>query len=446
MRYIPHTQADVRRMLEAIGSRTVEELFAAIPEAVRLKRELDLPAPMAEQQLLKRLTALAEKNDSATRTPSFLGGGVYHHYAPQAINQLLLRSEFYTAYTPYQAEVAQGTLQAIFEFQTLIAQLLGLEVANASLYDGGSALAEAVLMAGRLRRRKRLIIARSVNPQYRRIVQTYIQHLDWEIVEIPFGADGRVDAGLLAAALDDEAACVAVQSPNYFGVVEDLGRIAETVKRTEALLVTCFTEALAYALLKPPGAFGADIVCGEGQSFGLPMGFGGPHIGLFATSRKFVRNLPGRLCGQTVDAEGRRGYVLTLSTREQHIRREKATSNICTNQALCALANTIYLSLLGKRGLVELARINLDLAASARERLCRIDGIEPVFSGPTFNEFVIRTGRPAAEVLAGLSDRLHGGIDISSDYPELPEAILVTVTENNTIEEIDRYAGLLEKG
>jgi glycine dehydrogenase subunit 1 len=449
MRYIPHTEADVQAMLGAIGARAVDDLFAVIPEKLRLGRALDLPPALAEPDLLRHLEALAAKNAPARGVASFLGGGFYSHYVPAVLDQLLLRSEFYTAYTPYQPEVAQGTLQAIFEFQTLVCQLFGMEAANASLYDGGSALAEAVLMAGRVTRRTRFLVARSVNPAYRRIVATYTKHLGWEAVEVPFGADGRIDgaalAGALAGALGARTACVAVQSPNYFGVVEDLAAVGQAVAGSGALFVTTVTEPLAYAILKPPGGFGADIACGEGQSFGLPVSFGGPHVGLFATREKYVRQMPGRLCGETTDARGARGYVLTLSTREQHIRREKATSNICTNQALCALANTIYLTLLGRRGLRKLAQANLDLAEYARTALTGVPGVRAAFAGPTFNEFVIVTDRPAAAFLAALPDDLLGGIDVSADYPELPGAVLVTVTENNPKEEIDRYARLLAR-
>ena len=440
MRYIPHTEAVVRRMLDVIGARTVDELFAVIPEALRLKRPLDLPPALAEPDLLRHLEGLAAKNAHAGRATSFLGGGAYDHYVPQAVDQLLLRSEFYTAYTPYQPEVAQGTLQAIFEFQTLVCQLFGMEAANASLYDGGSALAEAVLMAGRVTRRRKFLVARSVNPQYRRIVATYTKHLGWEPVEAPCGADGRVDPAALAGAIDDRTACVAVQSPNYFGVVEDLSAMAKAVAGSGALFVTTFTEPLAYGLLSPPGAFGADIVCGEGQSLGLPMSFGGPHLGRFATREKYIRQMPGRLCGQTVDARGARGFVLTLSTREQHIRREKATSNICTNQALCALGSTIYLTLLGRQGLRRLAQANLDLAEYARRALCAVPGVRAAFSAPTFNEFVIRSDRPSAEFLAALPGDFFGGIDVSADYPELEDSLLLCVTDVHRRGDIDRLA------
>ena len=438
MRYIPHTQQDVKRMLDAVGVRTVEELLSAIPEKVRVRGLLDVPPALTEPELIAHLKSLADRNVDAGRAACFLGGGVYNHYVPQAVDQLLLRSEFYTAYTPYQAEIAQGTLQAIFEFQTMIASLLGMDVANASLYDGGSAVAEAVLMAGRVTRRQRLLIARSVHPQYRKIVETYTRHLGWEIVEIGFGEDGRLDGDALANELDDRAASLVVQSPNYFGVVEDLSALSSAAKPSGAALVVCFTEALAYGLLKPPGEFGADISCGEGQSFGLAMSYGGPHVGLFATRDKYIRNLPGRLCGQTVDAAGERGFVLTLSTREQHIRREKATSNICTNQALCALANTIYLTLMGKKGLRKLAQLNLDLAQYAKGAFAAA-GLALRVAGPTFNEFLLKTPRPAAEFLAALPDGIQGGIDVSKDYPEFEGSVLVTVTESLRKEDIDRY-------
>ena len=445
MRYIPHTPEDVRRMLDAVGVETVEDLFDLIPDDLRLGRALDLPEGLPECLLMEHMEDLAGRNRHVGTVASFLGGGIYDHYTPQVVDQLLLRSEFYTAYTPYQPEIAQGTLQAIFEYQTLVCQLFGMEVANASLYDGGSALAEAVLMAGRTVRRQKVLIARSVHPEYRQIVRTYTQHLDWEVVEIPFGADGRVDPDAVRNELDERTSAVVVQSPNYFGVVEDLAPIADAAHEHGALSIVAFSEPLAYALLKAPGDCGADIVCGEGQSFGLPIAYGGPHVGMFATRSKYVRNMPGRLCGRTVDADGNRGFVLTLSTREQHIRREKATSNICTNQALCALGVTIYLSLLGKVGLRKLAQVNLDRAQYLLSRLTGVKGVAPAFSGKTFNEFVVRTDSPAAEFLASLPDDVRGGIDLAADYPELGNAVLVTVTETNRKEDINRYVAAAER-
>ncbi|MCL4234053.1 MAG: aminomethyl-transferring glycine dehydrogenase subunit GcvPA, partial [Deltaproteobacteria bacterium] len=337
------------------------------------------------------------RNDGATMA-SFLGGGAYRHHSPAAINQLLLRGEFFTAYTPYQAEVAQGTLQAIFEFQTMISRLFGLDVANASMYDGASATAEAVLMAARLRKGRKVLVAGSLNPAYRAVIETYTQFGDLELLTIPYGADGRVDRNALASLPVAEACAVVVASPNFFGVIEDLAALRAAVNG-DAIFVVSFSEPLAYAMLRPPGACGADIAAGEGASFGLATSYGGPYLGLLATKKEFVRSMPGRLAGETADTRGERGYVLTLSTREQHIRREKATSNICTNQALCALAASIYLSLHGKAGLPSLARLNRDLAESAKAKLVAA-GATPRFDAPTFNEFVVRLPHPAADVVA----------------------------------------------
>jgi glycine dehydrogenase subunit 1 len=333
VRYIPHTDADVRRMLDAIGASSLDELFAAIPDKHRLARPLDLPAAIGEQELLEELGRRAERNAHAGAYAWFLGAGVYPHFAPSAVDALVSRGEFTTAYTPYQAEISQGTLQAIFEWQTMIAELTGCEVANASMYDGASATAEAALMAMRVTRRSRVVMASALHPHYREVVRTYLDGLQAELVEAPRGADGRT-AGL-ADAVDEATACVIVQQPNFFGCVEDLAAAAAAAHARGALLVVSVNEALSLALLAPPGARGADIACGEAQSFGVPMGLGGPHLGFMATGKTLVRQLPGRLVGQTLDAAGRRGFVLTLSTRVPHIRRERATSNICTNQGLC---------------------------------------------------------------------------------------------------------------
>ncbi len=447
MRYIPHTTGDVVQMLERIGVGSLEELFTGIPASARLKRPLDLPPAVAEGELLRELKALAARNATPSSHLSFLGGGAYQHFIPAAVDLLISRSEFYTAYTPYQPEISQGTLQAIFEFQTLVCQLTGMEVANASMYDGASACAEAALMSVRLTRRRKLLVSRALNPRWRAVIATYCRYLDLELVEVGFSADGRTDLDELRGKLDSQAAAVIVGYPNYFGIVEDLCALAGLAQGAGAKLVAGVAEGVALGLLKSPGELGADIVAGEGQSFGLPVAFGGPYVGFFAARMKDVRAMPGRLVGETVDRDGKRGFVLTLSTREQHIRREKATSNICSNQGLCALTATVFLSLLGKEGLREMAVQNVAKAAYARELLAKIPGLSLPFAAPAFNEFVVRSQKPLGEVLAGLEAQgILGGIPLGADYPELADAFLVCVTEQHRRADIEVLATSLAGG
>jgi len=447
MRYIPHTTGDVTQMLERIGVATLEDLFVEVPESVRLKRPLDIQEPASETELLRELKALALGNATPETHKSFLGGGAYHHFIPTVIDLLVSRSEFYTAYTPYQPEISQGTLQAVFEFQTLICQLTGMDAANASMYDGASACAEAVLMAMRLTRRKKVLLSKALNPRYRGVVATYCRYLNMELVDVAVAADGRTDLEDLAAKLDDSTAVVVAGYPNYFGVIEDVAVLAEKSHEHGAKLVTAVAEPIALGLLKSPGELGADIVVGDGQSFGLPLAFGGPYVGFFAVLQKDVRGMPGRLVGETTDLEGQRGFVLTLATREQHIRREKATSNICSNQGLCALMATIFMSLLGKQGLREMAEQNLAKAAYARKQLSGIKGFSLVFDGPAFNEFVVRSEAPVAEVLSRLEVAgILGGIPLGEDYPEMADCFLVCVTEQNQREEIDALVAALQGG
>ncbi len=447
MRYIPHTTGDVTQMLERIGVATLEDLFVEVPESVRLKRPLDIQEPASETELLRELKALALGNATPETHKSFLGGGAYHHFIPTVIDLLISRSEFYTAYTPYQPEISQGTLQAVFEFQTLICQLTGMDAANASMYDGASACAEAVLMAMRLTRRKKVLLSKALNPRYRGVVATYCRYLNMELVDVAVAADGRTDLEDLAAKLDDSTAVVVAGYPNYFGVIEDVAVLAEKSHEHGAKLVTAVAEPIALGLLKSPGELGADIVAGDGQSFGLPLAFGGPYVGFFAVRQKDVRGMPGRLVGETTDLEGQRGFVLTLATREQHIRREKATSNICSNQGLCALMATIFMSLLGKQGLREMAEQNLAKAAYARKQLSGIKGFSLVFDGPAFNEFVVRSEAPVAEVLSRLEAAgILGGIPLGEDYPEMADCFLVCVTEQNQREEIDALVAALQGG
>ncbi|MHB8709055.1 MAG: aminomethyl-transferring glycine dehydrogenase subunit GcvPA [Desulfuromonadales bacterium] len=447
MRYIPHTPGDVAQMLERIGVGSLEELFVEVPASVRLKRPLQLPAALAEPELVRELKALAARNATPASHVSFLGGGAYQHFIPAAVDQLISRSEFYTAYTPYQPEISQGTLQAIFEFQTLICQLTGMEVANASMYDGASACAESALMAVRLTKRQKVLVSRALNPRWRAVIATYCRYVDLDVVEVGYAADGRTDLDDLAGKLDSWTAAVIAGYPNYFGVVEDLAALARLTQGAGAKLVAGVGEGVALGLLKSPGELGADIVAGEGQSFGIPVSFGGPYVGFFAARMKDVRAMPGRLVGETLDRDGKRGFVLTLATREQHIRREKATSNICSNQGLCALTATVFLSLLGKQGLRELAGQNLAKAAYAREQLGQVAGVSLPFAAPAFNEFVVRTVRPVKEVLAALEQQgILGGIPLGSDYPELADAFLVCVTEQHRRNEIDALAAALTGG
>jgi glycine dehydrogenase subunit 1 len=442
MRYIPNSPEERAEMLASIGLSNASELFRSIPADVQLNRKLNITDPFAESEVITAMEEMAARNTAATK-PSFLGAGVYSHFSPTIVDHLIQRSEFFTSYTPYQPEISQGTLQYIFEFQTLICQLTGMEVANASMYDGSTAMAEAYLMAQRVTRRNRIVVATSVHPEYREVARTYTQHGDAEIVSVGFDEEtGRI-ADL--SALEDKTAAVVVQSPNFFGCVEDLQSIADQAHAVGALLIVVVTEAISLGLLKSPGTCGADIVVGEGQSFGIPMSFGGPHVGLFATQEKYVRQMPGRLCGVAYDKNGNRGFVLTLSTREQHIRREKATSNICTNQGLIALAATIYMETMGKKGLQEVAEQNVQKAAYLKRRLAEIDGLSVPYSAPTFNEFVVRAPNPATEILEKLriENGIIGGLALSKYYDGRDNDFLVCVTETMTKNQIDMLADAL---
>ncbi len=443
MRYTPNSPEEREEMLASIGLLNAGDLFRSIPPDVQLNRKLNITDPLAEPEVIAAMEEMAAKNTAAMK-PSFLGAGVYSHYSPTIVDHLIQRSEFFTSYTPYQPEISQGTLQYIFEFQTLICQLTGMEVANASMYDGSTAMAEAYVMAQRVTRRDKIVVATSVHPEYREVARTYTQHGDAEIVEVAFDDEtGRLSD---LSALDDKTAALVVQSPNFFGCVEDLKALADAAHNVGALLIVVVTEAISFGLLKSPGSCGADIVVGEGQSFGIPMSFGGPHVGLFATREKFVRQMPGRLCGVAYDKDGNRGFVLTLSTREQHIRREKATSNICTNQGLIALAATIYMEAMGKKGLQEVAMHNSQKAAYAAKKIAEIDGFSIAFSAPKFNEFVVRGPKPAAEILEKLrtENGIIGGLALSKYYPQRPNEFLVCVTETNLKNRIDDLVTALD--
>ena len=435
MRYLPHTAEDITSMLQIVGVNHLDDLFRSIPEDCRYKDKLNLPEPMSEWELNDALGALSNKMAVPPEYKVFIGAGSYEHYIPASISYLLGRSEFSTAYTPYQPEVSQGTLQAIYEYQTLTSRLLGMEVANASIYDGASALAEALLMATRVAKGKKIAISSLTHPLYRRVVRTYFHPTGYEVIELPYLESGRTDLAALGGM--DDLAAVSIQSPNFLGCIEDLHAIGEIAHNKKALLITSFTEALAYGLLKNPGSQGADIACGEGQSFGIPRSFGGPVLGMFAGKMKYVRNMPGRLVGETRDMNGKRGFVLTLATREQHIRREKATSNICTNNSLCALAAAMYMASVGGSGMRELARLNYDKSEYLKQKL-KTAGFKIRFESPTFNEFVVEfpTGFEKTYSLL-LAKKIVAGLHLAPYYPELANHYLLCVTETKTREEMD---------
>jgi glycine dehydrogenase subunit 1 len=441
-RYIPNAGQDIREMLGTIGVESVERLFDSIPETVRLTRLLEVPGPWSEIESRRWFRELAARNVTAVDHVSFLGGGAYTHFQPACVDQLLLRAEFLTAYTPYQPEVSQGTLQSIFEYQTHQCLLTGLDVANASLYDGSTALCEALLMAQRVAKGKNtVVLAKSVHPHYRETVRTYVQNLGIEVVEVGWREDGRIDPDALRAAAAG-AFAVAVQSPNFLGVLEDYDAVAAV--SGDATKIAVVTEATSFGIVSPPGAHGFDICVGEGQAWGIAPQFGGPYVGFMVVRDALKRHMPGRLVGETVDVDGRRAYVLTLATREQHIRRGKATSNICTNEALIALAANMYLSLMGKEGLREVAVQCVQKAAYLRKRLAAIAAVELPFSGPVYNEFVVRTAFPAAEILADLEhEKILGGIPLGAFHEGHERDFLVAVTELHTREQLDRFAAAL---
>jgi glycine dehydrogenase subunit 1 len=441
MRYLPKSPADRVEMLRDIGVSTIEDLFATIPAEYRLERDLEVPRQMAESEIIDHFRQAAARN--ASGYASFLGAGVYRHYRPVIIDTLVQRGEFLTSYTPYQAEITQGTLQAIFEFQTMICELTGMEIANASMYDGSTGAAEAVSMAVRITGRAGVVVARTVHPEYREVMQTYAQHQGHTAVEVGYGADGRVDLAALDAVVTDKTACVLVQSPNFFGIVEDIPAIADLVHRKGALLVVSIAEAVSLGIVRPPVE--ADIVSLEAQSFGVALSYGGPYCGVLAAKEKYVRQMPGRLVGETKDTQGRRGFVLTLSTREQHIRREKATSNICTNQALVALMTTIFLTIYGKEGMRELALQNLAKAQYAAKALSVAQGAKLLFAGsPRFHEFVLATEEAPEQLNARLlENKIIGGLSLAKWYPELGNATLWCATELTSREQIDQAAGIV---
>jgi len=445
MRYLPLTDTDRQAMLGRIGAANIDELFRDVPKAARRDELIDLPRRKGELEVERALSALASKNVPAGSVPFFVGAGAYRHHVPATVDHLIQRSEFLTSYTPYQPEIAQGTLQYLFEFQTQVAMLTGMEVANASMYDGSTGCAEAVLMAHRITKKKKAVLSGALHPHYRAVVENLSEFARDDLDLGEPVTDGTED---IIARIDDDTSCVVIQNPDFFGNVRDLQPIADAAHAKKALLIVVVTEIMSLGLVTPPGEMGADIVVGEGQSLGNPLNFGGPYVGLFAARQKFVRQMPGRLCGETEDAEGKRGFVLTLSTREQHIRREKATSNICTNSGLCCLAFTIHLSLLGEEGYGRLARINHANAVKLADQLDAVDGVEIVT--PTFfNEFTIRTPRNALQVIDELADKgILGGVRASRLWPgqsDLDDLIVIASTEVNTDEDRAAYASALKE-
>jgi glycine dehydrogenase subunit 1 len=442
MRYLPKSPGDREAMLRTMGIDSVDDLFAPIPAEYRLKRDLKIPRQMAESEIVDYFRQRSRENGEGYT--SFLGAGVYAHYRPVIVDSLISRGEFLTAYTPYQAEISQGTLQAIFEFQTMICELTGMEVANASMYDGSTAAAEAVMMAVRVTGRRGVVVARSLHPEYREVLSTYATHQGMALSVAGFGDDGRVKLAELERAITGDTACVLIQSPNFFGTIEDVGAVAEMAHKRGAMLVVSIAEAVSLGIVEPPRE--ADVIAMEAQSFGVPQGFGGPHCGVIATREKFVRQMPGRLVGQTVDKQGRRGFVLTLATREQHIRREKATSNICTNQALVALMVNIFMNVYGKVGLKELAKHNLAKAAYAAGQFGKLGKV--LFAGaPRFNEFVVEMAEDVQQINRRLlRNKIVGGLPLKKFYPELGNAALWCCTELSTRGAMDRALKLVAAG
>ncbi len=435
MLYLPHTREDIASMLKVVGVDNLDDLFSTVPEDCRCKGDLNLPAPLTEWELNNHMAAFSNSMAVSPEYKVFMGAGSYEHFVPASVSYLLGRSEFVTCYTPYQPEMSQGTLQAIYEYQTLAARLLGMEIATASHYDGATALAESLLMAIRVTRQRKVAVSRLIHPLYRRVVQTYFKPTGYEVVELGYLQSGVTDV----TGLDDmdDLAAVAVQSPNFFGCIENLRAIGKMAHDKKALFVASFSEALAYGLLKNPGSQGADIVAGEGQSLGIPRSFGGPALGMLASSKKFMRSLPGRLVGQTKDLDGKRGFVLTLATREQHIRREKATSNICTNNSLCALAAAMYMASVGRTGIRELARLNHDKAEYLKKEL-RKAGFTISFDSPTFNEFVVEFPADFETTYRRLLEKkIVAGLSLAPYYPELANHYLLCVTETRSKEDMD---------
>ncbi len=444
MSYIPNTKDDQQEMLKAIGVESFDDLLQEIPPQLLFRGDLDLPPAMSEMEVMRHLRELALENQNCENNLCFLGGGAYDHFVPAAVKHILSRSEFYTAYTPYQPEVSQGTLQAIYEYQTMICELTGMDVANASMYDGGSALAEAVLLACGHTRRAEVVVSATINPNYRKIIRTYCAGQQILVKQVGW-KDGATDQEALASSISEKTAAVVIQHPNYFGHLEEMEEMSQIAHRQGALFITS-NDPISLALLQPPGSYGADIATGEGQSLGNQLNFGGPYLGIFATTKELMRKMPGRLVGQTVDLQGRRGFVLTLQTREQHIRREKATSNICTNQGLMTLAATVYLSLLGKTGLKKVAELCLQKSHYLANQINGLTGFKVQFGRPFFKEFVIQAEKPAKDVIGKMLEaKIFAGVELKPDYPELGHSFSCAVTEKRTKKEMDIFVDRLRE-
>ncbi len=445
MKYLPNTEEDRKAMLDALGVESIDDLFASIPEEVRFRGELDIPEGMSEMELTRHVKELADDNLNTQEYSCFMGAGVYDHFLPAAVDHMVSREEFYTAYTPYQPEVSQGTLQVIFEFQTLISELTGMDVANASMYDGATAMMEGALMAGRLTRRgERVVVSSSVHPRYREVLRTYLHGVEWDLVEVPT-QNGVTDVDAMREAVDENTIAVLMQNPNFFGLLEpaeDIQAITDEF-RSAHLVVGC--DPISLGVLRPPATYGADIVVGEGQPLGNPLSYGGPCLGFFAAGSRAIRRMPGRIIGQTEDVDGRRGFVMTMQTREQHIRRERATSNICTNEALNALAATVYLSLMGKKGLREVAEQSMQKAHYAAKKIDALNGYNLKYDQPFFKEFVVKTDRPASEIVSSLTEqKILAGVDLGQFCDSMENELLVAVTEKRTKDEIDELVAGLE--
>lgn len=436
-RYLPMTEEDKRAMLDTIGIDSVDELFSDIPEQVRFKGEYNIKAAKSETALMKELSVMAQRNADLKSHVSFLGAGVYDHYMPVIVDHVISRSEFYTAYTPYQPEISQGELQAIFEFQTMICELTGMDVANSSMYDGGTALAEAAMLSAGHTKRKTILVSSAVHPEYRDVLKTYAKGQNLNVIEVPV-TDGLTDLAALKELTNGDVGAVIVQYPNFFGRIEPLKELEEIIHENKSMFVVS-SNPVSLGLLTPPGKFGADVVIGDAQPFGIPTGFGGPHCGFFAVTDKLLRKVPGRLVGQTTDEEGRRGFVLTLQAREQHIRRDKATSNICSNQALNALAASVAMTALGKKGVREMAAANIQKAQYAKNAF-KNAGFEVIYDGHSFNEFIVKLNKPVGEMNKQLLQKgIIGGYDLGQDYSDLANHMLIAVTEQRTKEEIDTF-------
>ncbi len=444
MHYIPLTEEECRQMLKVIGVSSIDDLLKDIPAKKRLKQALNLPEAMSEQTLTRYMQALAQNNVTHESLPCFMGAGAYRHFVPAAVRSMSARSEFVTAYTPYQPEISQGSLQAMFEYQTMMTQLTGLPVSNASMYDGAMAAAEAALLAVRSSRNNVIAVSKTLNPAYRTVLETYTANAGVSLLELPLADNGQTDLSPLADTDPKSLAGIMIQSPNMLGVIEDVESTKSSIINPKTLLIVVVTEALSLAALKPPGECGADVVCGEAQSLGLPVNYGGPYLGFFAVKDNLVRKMPGRVVGMTVDSDGKCGFVNTLSTREQHIRRDKATSNICTNQALCAITSAMYMTCMGRKGLREVALLNMKKSACLKAGIQKIKGFSIPFEGPVFNEFTITYSGDTESLQKHLAEKgIIGGYDLRCTYPELGNAMVVCATETNTLDEINQFVSAL---